>query len=258
MWIVHTTSRHLIEEIDSRISIEYYIDENRNLFFMDKFYRSSLLNYINCEKFIILNSTVSGESVYRKCQRFNFKKNDNFFDIRADIGKNYLDYLQKIDSHLDFTPIERSDCPELYEDQVNHESTPFQDASLECVFEELDLLLNIEKSFFDYGCGKGQILLWAGLHGYKSLGGIDLNPDCANIARRNMERLGYAAEIITGDATVYQNIDNYNIFYILKSRYFIPRTIKQGPSHAYIRTVSSVCRLSQTDDGPCLAAGSIQ
>lgn len=35
--------RHLIEDIDGRLTIDIYIDENANIYFNDKFYRSTIL-----------------------------------------------------------------------------------------------------------------------------------------------------------------------------------------------------------------------
>lgn len=138
--------------------------------------------------------------------------NENFFDVRNDIGMSYLDFLQKKDNLLDFVPIFTANRPDLYENPINGESTPFQHASIEGVFNEIDMF-DTQKKFFDYGCGKGQVLLMAFLRGYEKVGGIDINKDCVNAAYNNLSRLGYHATIALGDAKEYRDIDDFNIFF---------------------------------------------
>jgi len=205
--------RHLIEDIDGRLTIDRYIDEKANIYFNEKLYRSSILEYIDCKKYIVLNSTVAGAEIYKKCQTYGFVMGENFFDFREDTGKSYLDFLGKKDALLDFVPIDIIDRPDLYEKQIYIESTPFQHSSVERVFDEIDKF-DTPKKFFDYGCGKGQILLTAFLRGYEKVGGIDINKDCVEAASNNLSRLGYRANIVLGDAKDYQDIDDFNIFFV--------------------------------------------
>ena len=64
------------------------------------------------------------------------------------------------------------------------------------------------------GRGKGQILLMAGMSEMVKIGGIEWNADIAKICRNNMDKLDVSADIVTGDATEYKDIDGYSIFFL--------------------------------------------
>lgn len=205
--------RHLIEDISGYALIDMYIDDKKDLYFTNGIYRSSILDYIDCTKYVVLNSAVDRGDIYTKCQEYHFVMGKTFFDVRKDIGRSYLEYLEKKYANVDFSQVRIDDRPDLYKKQINMESTPFEDASIVRVFEAVDIL-RTEKTFWDYGCGKGQILLMACLHSYKKIGGIDLNQDCCETATRNLRQFGYSARIIYGDAAKYQDIDDYSIFFM--------------------------------------------
>jgi SAM-dependent methyltransferase len=55
-------------------------------------------------------------------------------------------------------------------------------------------------SFVDLGCGKGRALIMAAQLGFRRLIGVEIVPELADIARANLARLGFAAEVHTEDA----------------------------------------------------------
>lgn len=206
-------AKHLIEELYDGYSIDIFIDEKANIAFCDNMYRSSILGYIDCKDYIIINTTANGSDVWSKCSEYGFEKGITFFDMREDIGQSYIDYIQKKYDMVDFSSITAKDRPDLYEAWINNESTPFQHSSIVKVFDEIDQL-QVEKNFFDYGCGKGQIIMMAYYRGMKKVGGIDLNKDCVNAAETNMKVLGIEAQIICDDALKYEDVDDYNVFFM--------------------------------------------
>jgi predicted RNA methylase len=57
--------------------------------------------------------------------------------------------------------------------------------------------------FVDLGCGKGKVLLMAAGMGYRSLTGVEYDPDLARIARANLEIARVAAGVIEADASAF-------------------------------------------------------
>jgi precorrin-6B methylase 2 len=69
----------------------------------------------------------------------------------------------------------------------------------------------------DIGCGAGRITCAAALLGYKRVIGIDIAPDFAALARRNLGRLRFArahSEIVQADATSYRVPDDITVVFL--------------------------------------------
>ena len=206
---------HIICDIDGRIPIAYYIDEYMTLpcgNTQANIYRSSLLWYINLKEYIILLTIRKDEGVERLLEDLGCEKNKDYFDIRSEIGGNYLEYLEKKHTKIDFSYVTKEDRPDLYSGEY-YESKPFDHSAIDRVFEEIETL-PCEKHFMDIGCGKGQILLMAAMGEMAKIGGIEWNVEIAEICGNNMKELGVSADIITGDATEYTEIDGYSIFFL--------------------------------------------
>ncbi len=205
---------HLIHDIDGRISVDYYIDEYITLpcgNMQANICRSSLLWYVNPKEYIILLTIRKEEKVEKCLVELGCKKNRDYFDVRSEIGGSYLEYLEKKYEAVDFSYVTKEDRPDLYSGEY-YESKPFDHSAIDRVFEEIKAL-PCEKNFMDIGCGKGQILLMAVMSGMIKVGGIEWNADIAEICRNNMNRLGVSADIVTGDATEYEALDEYSLFF---------------------------------------------
>lgn len=206
---------HLICDIDGRMPVAYYIDEYIPLpcgNMQSNICRSSLLWYVDPKEYIILLTIRKDEMVEKKLAELGCEKNKDYFDIRSEVGGNYLEYLEKRYTNIDFSYVTKEDRPDLYSGEY-YESKPFDHSAIDRVFEEIQTL-PCEKSFMDIGCGKGQILLMAVMSEMIKVGGIEWNAEIAEICRNNMSRLGISADIVTGDATTYGNIDGYSIFFL--------------------------------------------
>lgn len=206
---------HLICDIDGRIPVDYYIDEYITIpcgNMQANIYRSSFFRYINLKEYIILLTIRKDTEVEKQLAELGCEKNRDYFDIRSEIGGSYLEYLEKRYDKIDFSYVTKEDRPDLYSGEY-YESKPFDHSSIDCVFEEIKRL-PCEKSFMDIGCGKGQILLMAVMNEMVKIGGIEWNADIAEVCRKNMRELDVYADIITGDATEYRDIDEYSIFFL--------------------------------------------
>lgn len=206
---------HLVCDIDGRIPVAYYIDEYIAMpcgNMQSNLYRSSLFQYVNLKEYIILLTIRKDMEVEKLLAKLGCEKNRDYFDVRSEVGGSYLEYLEKNHSNIDFSYVTREDRPDLYSGEY-YESKPFDHSSIDHVFEEIKTL-PCEKKFMDMGCGKGQILFMAVMSEMAKVGGVEWNVDIAEICRNNMRELNIDADIITGDATEYKDIDDYSIFFL--------------------------------------------
>lgn len=206
---------HLICDIDGRILVSYYIDEYITLpcgYIQGNICRSSLLWYVDLKEYIILLTIRKDERVEKQLAELGCEKNRDYFDIRSEVGGSYLEHLERKYKDVDFSYVTKEERPDLYSGEY-YESKPFDHSSIDHVFEEIKNL-PCEKSFMDIGCGKGQILLMAVMSEMVKVGGIEWNADIAKICRNNMNKLDVSADIVTGDATEYKDIDGYSIFFL--------------------------------------------
>lgn len=206
---------HLICDIDGRMPVDYYIDEYITLpcgKMQENIYRSSLLRYVDLKEYIVLLTIRQDKEVEKMLAELGCEKDRDYFDVRSEVGGSYLEYLEKTHENINFSYVTKEDRPDLYSGEY-YESKPFDHSSIDRVFEEIRML-PCEKKFMDIGCGKGQILLMAAMSEMFKIGGIEWNGEIAEICRSNMKELDVPAEIITGDATEYKEIDEYSIFFL--------------------------------------------
>lgn len=206
---------HLVCDMDGRIPVAYYIDEYITVpcgNMQSNIYRSSFLRYINLKEYIILLTIRKDAEVEKLLSELGCEKNKDYFDVRSEVGGSYLEYLEKRHHVVDFSYVTKEERPDLYSGEY-YESKPFDHSSIDHVFEEIKHL-PCEKSFMDIGCGKGQILIMAVMNEMVKIGGIEWNADIAEVCRNNMKELNILADIITGDATEYKDMDGYSIFFL--------------------------------------------
>ena len=93
---------------------------------------------------------------------------------------------------------------------------PMSIKTLRWVFHKYIIL--DDTKFFDYGSGKGKALILAAELGVKYLGGVEWSADLVEISKINLATYKKLAkkdivhDIQQGDATLYENIDEYNVF----------------------------------------------
>lgn len=67
---------------------------------------------------------------------------------------------------------------------------------------------------FDFGCGRGAALSMFAHCGIDILGGVELNTELFNSAKKNMKELGIRAELLCGDARECLALEKYNYFFM--------------------------------------------
>ncbi|MNO50747.1 Methyltransferase domain protein [compost metagenome] len=77
--------------------------------------------------------------------------------------------------------------------------------------------------FFDYGSGKGKALILALQNGFEHVSGIELSSELVEISQRNLQnylanvKKQVQVNVICEDATKYDELDEYNIFFFNNS-----------------------------------------
>lgn len=71
------------------------------------------------------------------------------------------------------------------------------------------------QAIIDIGCGKGMVLWQASKRtpAFSKVSGVEYDQRLVDICRRNMEKLGLAAEVTCSDAAAFQGYWDYDVFY---------------------------------------------
>lgn len=203
--------RHLIESVDGRAKVSYIIDEKLGSSYdaTPAIYRSTLLNYIDSSKHIMLSTIKNMEQIEGALTSYDYKLGENLFDVYGDIGDSYVAFLDK-NMAVDFRGIAKGEMDDFGPECNNY--VPFSQSCADYIFEEI-LKLADDLSFFDFGCGKGAAILMAYMSGINKLGGVEISESIYGQCVANMENLGISCELLNEDATKC-NIDGYNCFFL--------------------------------------------
>ena len=211
-------TRDLLERIGGR-KVDYIINggENRSTTLAcdahPMTYRPSLLWYLDSKETIILSCIQHIEEIqtYIEEEKLDYTLGINLFDVRTKIGNSFLKYIEMKNPGVNFDNVCLNDVDVTYrEDMLEYQA--FAHSSSDLVFAEIEKL-DKDIKFFDYGCGKGGALIYAYIHGFQKIGGVEYSPEITKQCIANIKLLNIDADVICADATEYQNIDNYNVFY---------------------------------------------
>lgn len=180
--------RHLIQESGGKV--RFIIDEKLRYTYDSEpaIYKSSLLDYIDSSKHMIVSSIKEFNKVQEKLLNYGYHMGENLFDVYSDIGDSYIEFLQRKNRIIEFGSVfkenienewGREDCAHI----------PFGYSCVDHVFDEISSLDN-NLAFFDYGCGKGAAILMAYMSGIVKLGGVEIVRDIYNQCVVNMKELG--------------------------------------------------------------------
>lgn len=204
--------RYLICDYDGRLGVEYIIDEKLVLApdFVGNIYRSTLLEYLDCEDYMILSTIKNGKEIQEKLFGYGYEPGRNLFDVYGEIGESYIDFLQKKYGDIEFGNVWKDEMEKDFGEECN-EHSPFGRFCVDKVFDEIAGLGETIR-FFDFGAGKGAALILAYMAGITELGGVEIESGIYRQACHNLEKLGIKSRILNQDARECE-IDDYNCFF---------------------------------------------
>lgn len=171
--------------------------------------------YIENETFFELCQAVYGDDLYWPEE----DKGDIFNKYKH--GKRDIQDLEWLEWKYGcnfITPVSTNDFidNEVTKFAVRYSATPIHD-----IFEMLSrshININSQYGFFDFGCGKGGVIVAALEYGFKNVGGVEFEPRLYEVLKSNFEKLdtfGDKLELICGDAAKLETeLDKYNVFHL--------------------------------------------
>lgn len=169
--------KHIVEKIDGRRRIDYFIDNdprNVKLVDMGKLYRESLIWYLDSSENLIICTVKEDNEILKECKTLGYAEGKSYFNIRNDIGGDYIEYLLRKNPKLDFENILDEDNLEIYGNDRNMHFSMIRGSGVDDILDEVDKLNLKQVNFFDFGCGKGNMVMFASLRGYNKVGGGEI------------------------------------------------------------------------------------
>ena len=215
VWGLGRSGKFLTQLLSERtkIKIDIYIDEKIYIYGDEKrVRRSTILNYLNSNDYIILSTVRKYDEVLEKVSSFGYINNVTVFNVYERIGESYLDVLCNSNEGLDFSALLSKD--NAFYDNENMEHTAVSFPNIDRIFERISQIQSKKRMrFIDLGCGKGGALVLAKMFGIQDVSGVELIEDLYNQALENMRILGLDCNIHLGNVLDF-NFDEYDFFYL--------------------------------------------
>lgn len=215
IWGLGKSGKFLTQMLKEKTSVivDMYIDEKIYIYENDmKIRRSSALNYINNNEYIIFSTVKKFDSVMEIVSSYGYKLNTTIFDVYSNIGESYLDILCNKYTKLDFSDLLSADNSNYNNENMEHKAVSFP--NIDKIFERIQQLQDGNNiKFIDLGCGKGAALVMAKLFGIQDVSGLELIEELYNQAVENVNILGLDCKILLGNVLDF-DFDDYNFFYL--------------------------------------------
>lgn len=198
--------------------IEYVIDNSGMIDHKLNLEHSFIFKELDKDTHIILVTFIKDRKVVEFLTQLGYEENKNlvfvrnwFYDItNADRKLSYYDWLES-SYNLDIILSKTSN------EKVNNDSLYYSPGIDYSVIDILDNFeLDDNDAVFDFGCGKGGVLLLFYLAGISKLGGVEYDTNLYETALSNMQKVKLeSTEIIHADAAkVSKSLDKYNYFFM--------------------------------------------
>ena len=195
--------------------VDYNVDKNHSIYT----YRPYIIRSLDPKYTRVIVSFSPDEKVKTFLESYGFRQGVEYDEIGTWFGgkgqkvlgfENWLEYTYE----LDITSV-----PTAGTNKIGEESHNFHWGSHDYKFMEAfdSLLIKKDDAVFDYGCGKGGVLLLLKLLvGFNIIGGVEYDGVLYSAAVNNFEKMGLdIARLIHGDATELKHeIDDYNYFFL--------------------------------------------
>lgn len=123
-----------------------------------------------------------------------------------------------------FAPVDNGEqgVPDIEAGNRYQASSPLYDRSIKSFLIKSN---HTNDKMLDVGCGKGRMLRFFSCYGFAKVDGVEYSPELAEIARRNMKKLGLPCEVFTGDAAEFTGYDGYNYSFLFNP--LLPATMER-------------------------------
>ncbi len=206
--------------------------------------------------------------VNAELSRRGYKEEVNVFSVRryelGSYNKKGLCYESFLQYRKGFDLVDGISNP-LSKSTCNQDAHGFTSIDMIDLLHILrDMKLDENSAFFDYGCGKGAAVMAALLAGVKRAGGIEMNRNLYPVACDNIQKTekfigeGYNTSIICGNASLLEEIDEYDLFYFYspfagetfrQTIRQIERSYKRKPRKIRILYTNPRCHFSVIESG---------
>ena len=194
--------------------VDYNVDKNHSVYT----YRPYILRSLDPKYTRIIVSFVLDDETKKYLELHGFRRGIEYEELNTWFGKpgipvwgfeNWIEY----NYDLDLTSV-----PDKGTEKINDESHNFHWGSHDYKFMEAleSFIIGDDDAVFDFGCGKGGVLLLLRLCGFSVIGGVEYDECLYSTAVNNCKKMGLDTNrIIQGDASkLTSEIDGYNYFFM--------------------------------------------
>lgn len=197
---------------------EIIIDENLN--FPKEFHVSkcNVLDEISPDDYFVICDMQEDDAVRKLLVQLGYVENDSFVFIRNAFGN---DYNRKI-SYYDWLDYYFKTDITAKKDNGSGENLYY---GCGCDYGLMEVLNNFvfdeNDALFDFGFGKGGVLVLGHDKGIKKVGGVEIDTELCRITEDNFKKLQIDNyELLCGDATeIVNELDNYSFFHMYNPFY---------------------------------------
>lgn len=192
---------------------EQIIDENLNFPSELHITKSHILYEINPEDYFVICDMEEDDTVRRILVRLGYVENETFVFLRNAFG---IGYRRKI-SYYDWLDYYYKTDIAKKKDNGSGENIYYGygcDYGLSGVLD--NFVFDKNDALFDFGFGKGGVLIMGYDKGIKKIGGVEIDPELFEIAEKNLQKLKIDNyKLLCGDAAeIVNELDNYTFFHM--------------------------------------------
>lgn len=217
-------------------NVQYILDDNPAVgtIFKAGIRRSRELEFIERRGMVLFLTFSEDKNVNSFLEKLGMQENRDFYYIKnvfysnqvADKEKYHIGYFEWLQNMYELDIKTMRDNTLLYLE--NLDSMAYSCGMDYCILNILNLFkFSRGDAFFDFGCGKGAILILAAKCGIKKLGGVEFDEELYQIACNNERKACLENFQILNDnaVNVKLELDEYNYFYMYNP--FVGTTFKK-------------------------------
>ena len=194
--------------------IDYNLDRNHSVYSL----RPYIIKTFNPQYTRIIITFPIDEGIKNYLDGYGFRQGVEYEQLSTLLGKPNVSILGFENWLEAFYDLDITSVPSTGTKKIDAESHNFHWGAHDYKFMEAfdSFIIDDNDAVFDYGCGKGGVMLLLRLRGFNRIGGVEYDDYLYSIAVDNCKKMGMDTNrIIRGDASGLKNeIDEYNYFFL--------------------------------------------